>query len=82
LYHKNDLPVKNCIDLQIPNTIVAEISISKKKMFFITSHRKPSQSNPEFSTYCDHLDSIFDKIALENPFKTIITGDFNAKHSK
>ena len=29
LYHENDLPVKNRIDLQIPNTIVTEISISK-----------------------------------------------------
>ena len=71
LYHKNDLPVKNRINLQIPNTIVAEISISKKKIFFITSYRKPSQSNPEFSTYCEQLDSIFNKIALKNPFTTI-----------
>ena len=82
MYHKNDLPVKNRIFLQIPNTLVAKISISKKKIFFITSYRKPSQSNPEFSTYCEQLDSIFNKIALENPFMTIITGDFNAKHSK
>ena len=33
LFYQNDLSVKNRCDLQIPNTIVAEISFSRKTKF-------------------------------------------------
>ena len=54
LYHKNDLSVNNRPYLQIPNTIIAEISISREKIFVIVSYRKPSQSDQEFTIYCDN----------------------------
>ena len=82
LYYKNDLSVKNRPDLcPMTNTIVAEFSISKKKVFFVVSYRKPSQSAQDFNTYCDQLDHTIEKINLENPFMTIVTGDYNAKHN-
>ena len=82
LYYKNDLSVKNRPDLcQMSNTIVAEFSISKKKVFLVVSYRKPSQSAQDFTTYCEQLDHIIEKINLENPFMTILTGDYNAKHN-
>ena len=68
LYYKNDLPVKNRIDLQFPNTIVAEMSISRKQIFFITSYRKPSQSDAEFTSHCGQFDNILNKIALAKFF--------------
>ena len=82
LYHRNDLPVKNRTDLQIPNSIVVEIHISRKKIFFIASYRKPSQTSPEFDQYIKNLDEILTKIKNENPYMTIMTGDFNAKHTE
>ena len=81
LYYKNDISVKNRVDLSIPNTIVAEISILRKKIFFIVSYRKPSQTQIEFTQYCEQLDNIINKINTENPFMTILTGVFNAKHN-
>ena len=81
LYYKNDISVKNRVDLSIPNTIVAEISILRKKIFFIVSYRKPSQTQIEFTQYCEQLDNIINKISTENPFMTILTGDYNAKHN-
>ena len=82
LYYKNDLSVKNRTDLcQMSNTIVAEFSISKKKIFVVVSYRKPSQSAQDFTSYCEQLDNIIEKINLEKPFMTILTGDYNAKHN-
>ena len=46
LFYQNDLSVKNRCDLQIPNTIVAEISFSRKKIFFIVSYRNQAKLLP------------------------------------
>ena len=82
LYYKNDLPVQNRDDLQFSNCIVAEISILKKKTFFIVSYRKPSQTSIEFNQYIETFNLTLDKIKLENPFMILVTGDFNAKHNR
>ena len=82
LYYKNDLPVINRADLQIANSIVAEIHFSRKKIFFIVSYRKPSQTPDEFDQYTKNMDELLTKIKNENPFMIIMTGDFNAKHTE
>ena len=82
LYYKNDLPVKNRPELCIPNCIVAEISVARKKIFFLVSYRKPSQTSSDFDQYINNLNEVLDKISNENPHCIIMTGDFNAKNSE
>ena len=79
VYHKSDLPTKHRTDIQNnPNTIVLELSISKKKIFYVLVYRKFSQTQSDFDNFIENLSEIFHKINAENPFCTIFSGDFNA----
>ena len=43
LYFREDLPIKSRKDLAIiPETIVADIKLNRKKIFFILSYRHPT----------------------------------------
>ena len=43
------------------------------------SYRHPNIPSGEFDEYVKSLENIYEKISLENPSVTIITGDFNAR---
>ena len=63
IYHKNDLAVKHRIDIQsLSNTIVLELSISKKKVFFILAYRKFGQSNDECINFEHKIDEMIVKL--------------------
>ena len=52
LYFQEDLPIKSRNDLAIiPQTVVAEIKLSRKKIFFILSYRQPNIPMAEFIDY-------------------------------
>ena len=44
------------------------------------SDRKYGQTNQEFSDYSEKNNEILDKIDGENPYTTIVTGDYNSHH--
>ena len=80
LYFKENLPIKQRGDLELlPETIVAEIKLNKKKIFFVLSYCHPNLSSTEFDEYVKSLEIIYENINKENPAVTIITGDFNAR---
>jgi len=80
LYFKKDLPIKERKDLQfIPETIVAEIKINRKKIFLVLSYCHPNLTSDEFDAYTNSLEHIYKCIRKENPAVTILTGDFNAR---
>ena len=80
LYFREDLPIKSRTDLAtLPETIVAEIKIKRKKIFFVLSYRHPNIPIAEFRDYVGSLEKIYENINLENPSATIICGDFNAR---
>ena len=82
IYHKQDLSAKQRIDLDAPTyTLVLELSICRKKVFFVLSYRKFGQSNEDFLTYSKKFDNLMEKISLETPFCSLITGDYNS-HNK
>ena len=79
LYFKENLPIRSRTDLAtLPETIVAEIKLNRKKIFFVLSYRHPNTSNAELNEYVKSLENIYEKINLENPSITILSGDFNA----
>ena len=80
LYFKESLPIKRRRDLEkLPETIVAEIKLKKKKVFFVLSYRHPNMSNDESVVYMNKLENIYDSIRKENPTVSILCGDFNAR---
>ena len=82
IYHKDDLAVKQRSDLQIiPNIVVVEISLKRKKVVFIYTYRKHGQSNEQRHDFEDKIDEIIKKAKEENPHCVLIAGDFNAHNS-
>ena len=80
LYHRADLPIKSRTDLAtLPETIVAEIKLNRKKIFFVLSYRHPNIPIAEFKNYVSSLEDILEKINKENPSAIILSGDFNAR---
>ena len=80
LYFKESLPIKERCDLEIiPETIVAEIKLHRKKVFIVLSYRHPNMSNDEIAEYLSLLEKINESIHKENPSGSIFCGDFNAR---
>ena len=80
LYFKEYLPIKERLDLQvIPETIVAEIKLNRKKIFFTLSYCHPDRPIAEFEEYVESLENIYELIQKENPMATVLSGDFNAR---
>ena len=81
LFFKEHLPIVQRKDLEfIDETIVAEIKLKNKKIFFILSYRPPSQrSQNDINSYCSGLQKTADMIGKEKPSLLVFTGDFNAR---
>ena len=80
LYFKESLPIKERCDLEIlPETIVAEIKLYRKKIFFVLSYCHPNMPVNELVEYTKALETIHESIRKENPTMSILSGDFNAR---
>ena len=80
LYFKEDLPITQRCDLEtLPETIVAEVKLNRKKIFLVLSYCHPTLTKEDFDNYTTGLENIYKNINKENPAITIITGDFNAR---
>ena len=63
----------------LPETIVAEIKLNRKKIFFVLSYCHPDLAGNAFDEYVKSLEQIYDCINKEKSAVCIITGDFNAR---
>ena len=61
--------------------LIFEILIGRKSCNFISLYRSPSQSSDSFEEFADNLQLSLDKISNQNPFLTVVLGDFNTKPS-
>ena len=79
LYFREGLPIKRRTDLELlPEMILSEITLARKKIFFGTLYCTPSQNGQQFETFNDRLQEAFDKMKAENPHCIILTGDLTA----
>ena len=83
LYIKDSLPSKNRSDLvTLPECIVYEIQLNRKKYFFAVVYRSPSQDQSQFDNFTISFELMLSKMHAENPFCVIITGDFNCRSTQ
>ena len=67
-------------------TIVAEISIKRKKIIFVVTYRSPSQKAEDFHLFLDRPQLTLDYIKDIKPYSivlvySIVSGDFNCRSS-
>ena len=83
LYIRDSLASKRRSDLvTLPECIVYEIQLNRKKYFFTVIYRSPSQDQSEFDSFTINLELMLSKMHAENPFCVIITGDFNCRSAQ
>ena len=83
LYIKDSLPSKNRSDLvTLPEYIVYEIQLNRKKYFFAVVYRRPSHNQNEFDNFTINFELMLSKMHAENPYCIIITGDFNCRSTQ
>ena len=80
LYYKNTLPIKLRPDLHILNeSIVVELTLSMKKLFFVVIYRSPSQNSDEFDLFLSRLELVTEHMRHEKPDCIVLIGDFNSR---
>ena len=72
---KNSLPFRVINVKYLQESISFELKIGGK----CCRLRSPSQTQDEFETFLKNFELTLDKIHENNPFMTIVLGDFNAK---
>ena len=80
VYYKETFPAKQRHDLQnLPECIVCEFQLNRKKYFFTVLDRSPNQSQEQFQAFTDGFEQMISKMAAESPYCVILTGDFNCR---
>ena len=83
LHVKDSFPAIRRPELEIlPACIISEIQLDRKKYFFVVVHGSPGQSHVEFENFMNTFEQMLTMLAAENPYSTIITGDFNCRSSQ
>ena len=81
IYYKIPLPVKIKNIQYLQECINFKINIKDKLCNFITLYRSPNQCQDDFDSFINNSELNLDSIMTNNPFLTVILGDFNAKSS-
>ena len=82
VYYKENLPLRIRNDLSLlQECLVCEIKVDRKKCFVTGLYRSPSQTSDQFLIFKQRLDDTLTNIDTENPYISILTGDFNGRCS-
>ena len=72
LYFKDSLAI-------LDECIISELTIGRKKVFFVVVYRSPSQNSESFYSFLENLELIIQNLKNKRPHYMILTGDFNCK---
>ena len=81
IYYKSTVPLRILNISNLDEFINFEVSIANKICRFIQLYRSPSQKQDEFQEFKSNLEMNLDALSTNNPFLTVMIGDFNAKSS-
>ena len=80
MYFKDSLAIKQRKDLQIlDECIISELTIGRKKVFFVVVYGSPSQNAESFYSFLENLELIIQNLKDKRPHCIILTGDFNCR---
>ena len=80
LYFKDSLAIKQRKDLQIlDECIISELTLRRKKVFFVVVYRSPSQNAESFYSFLENLELIIQNLKDKRLHCIILTGDFNRR---
>ena len=80
-YYKSTLPLSILNISNLDECINFEVSIANRICRFIHLYRSLSQKQDEFQEFKSNLEINLDALSANNPFLTVMIGDFNAKSS-
>ena len=66
----------------LPECVILEVQIHRKRYFFVVLYRSPSQTQSEFDIFKIKFELLLSKTYAENPFCVSITGDFNCRSTE
>ena len=81
IYYNISLPLKIKNIHYLQECINFDIKIKDKLCNFISLYRSPNQCEDDFEWFISNLEYNLDSVMVNNPFLTVILGDFNAKSS-
>ena len=67
--------------MNMVDKVVNEIKIKGKLRNFISLYRSPNHGQNDFESFINNLEYNLNSVMVNNPFLTVILGDFNAKSS-
>ena len=79
LYYKDSLPRRRRVDLELSESIVCEIKLRKRTIFFAAVYRSPTQTNNQFQNLLNSIETMINSITSQSNHIIILTGDFNAR---
>ena len=63
-------------------SVVTEINLNRKKIFFALFYRSPNQNSENFNLFQENLQKGIDSMKNLSPHTIVITGDFNCRSSQ
>ena len=82
IYYKESLPIKILNISYLQECICFDLKIGSKFCTIVSLYRSPSQSADEFDKFLNKLNLTMESITQNNPFLTVVIGDFNGRSSK
>ena len=83
LYIKDSMPYKERSDIAtVPECIVVQLQLNRKKFFFTIIYRSPSQSHEEYESFLINFELMLSKMFAENPYAVVLSGDFNCRSTQ
>ena len=79
--YKSSVPLRLFDVHCLQECLISETLTGGKLCNFISLYRSPTQSSDSFEKFADNLQLSLDKISNQNPFLTVVLGDFNTKSS-
>ena len=69
------------ISITCRNALILKKKIKDKLCSFITLYRSPNQCQDTFESSINNFELSLDSVVVNNPFLTVVLGDFNVKTS-
>ena len=83
IYFRDGLAIKQRRDLEMmQETMVSEVNIARKKIFFITVYRSPSKNSEQVENFISNMQIMINRLQMERPHSVVLTEDFNCRTSQ